>query len=74
MAELNLADRLDRPDDVYTALVDATRYLPEAESLELFAKIVFLLANHIGDADVVLETIACARDTPGELAKPVARS
>ena len=49
------------PDDFYAALTDLYRDLDDAESAKANAKLVLLLANHIGDAAVLKEAIALAR-------------
>jgi hypothetical protein len=49
------------PDAIYTALVDLHRDLSEAESRLVNAKLVLLLANHIGDPEVLREAMAAAR-------------
>lgn len=49
------------PDALYAALVDAHRDLDEAASAKVNAKLVLLLANHVGDLGVVREAIAAAR-------------
>jgi len=49
------------PDDFYEALLDAHRELPEARSHELNAKLVLLLANHVGEQAVLVEALAAAR-------------
>lgn len=46
-----------RGDDVYAALIEAHRGLSEEASARLNARLVLLLANHVGDADVVLDAI-----------------
>jgi hypothetical protein len=53
----NLAD----PDGFYAALVEAHSDLSEAESVMLNARLVLLLANHIGDIAVLQEALAVAR-------------
>ena len=53
----NLAD----PDAFYTALIDAHAGLSEAESQALNARLVLLLANHVGDLAVLREAIDTAR-------------
>jgi hypothetical protein len=53
----NLAD----PDTFYTALIDAHAGLTEAESQALNARLVLLLANHIGNPAVLREAIETAR-------------
>lgn len=54
---------LDAPDDFYEALIDAHRDLSAARSHELNAKLVLLLANHIGDTDVLRQALQAARDS-----------
>ena len=46
------------PDDFYAALIDAHEGLTEDASFELNARMVFLLANQIGDSEVLLSCIA----------------
>jgi hypothetical protein len=52
----NLAD----PDALYKALIEAHGGLTEADSAALNARLILLLANHIGDDAVVREAIATA--------------
>lgn len=61
MPMLDTRPRIARPDDVYQMLVDAHRGLEDADSMKLYAKLVLLLANHIGDAAVLAEAVALAR-------------
>jgi hypothetical protein len=67
MAKLLTASRFKNPDDAYAALVDARRGLSETAAADLDAKLVLILANHIGDIDVLKEAIALAKfgDGPG---------
>jgi hypothetical protein len=60
----NIAD----PDAFYTALVDAHADLTEAESQALNARLVLLLANHIGELAVLREALARARTSLGRRA------
>jgi hypothetical protein len=48
-------------DDFYQALIDTHRDLSDEQSHLLNAKLVLLLANHIGDLSVVREALALAR-------------
>ena len=48
-------------DEFYEALIEAHRDLSDAQSQLLNAKLVLLLANHIGDLSVVREALALAR-------------
>lgn len=50
------------PDDFYEALIDLHRGLDDAQSALVNAKLVLLLANHIGDADVLRAAMAAARE------------
>jgi len=50
------------PDDFYDSLITAHRDLTEAQSAELNAKLILLMANHIGDLDVIREALAAARE------------
>lgn len=53
----NIAD----PDGFYAELVDAQRDLSDAEAQKMLAKLALVLANHVGDRDVLREAIAVAR-------------
>jgi len=60
---------LDSPDDFYEALIAAHDGLTEPESHALNARLVLLLANHIGSLQVLREALAAARAgaaTPGQ--------
>jgi len=50
------------PDDFYETLIEAHRGLSEQQSAMLNAKLILLLANHIGDLDVVREALEVARE------------
>ncbi len=52
---------LEAPDDFYQTLIDAHNGLDDAQSELLNAKLVLLLANHIGDGAVLAEALAAAR-------------
>ena len=54
---LNIAS----PDELYALLLRAHEGLTPAESLKLDAKLVLLLANHIGDLEVVRAALAAAK-------------
>jgi hypothetical protein len=61
MSKLRLDPAPGNPDDLYEMLVDLRRGLDEAQAAALDAKLILLLANHIGDLDVIREAIAAAR-------------
>ena len=52
---------LSAPDDFYEALIDAHRDLSNAQSQELNAALILLLANHLGDIAVLKEALQHAR-------------
>ncbi len=52
---------LSAPDDFYEALIDAHRELALAQSHELNAKLVLLLANHIGVQGALVQALHAAR-------------
>lgn len=58
VTEINLA----APDDFYQALIDMHRDLSEEQSNLVNAKLILLLANHIGDLDVLREAMQAARE------------
>lgn len=59
--KLNLESNLPSPDEFYDLLVEAHRDLTEEQSRIVNAKLVLLLANHIGDMAVLREAVALAR-------------
>ena len=57
--------RIPDPDGFYAALLAAHEGLDGAQSADLNARIVLLLANQCGDQDVLLACIrAAAEDSP----------
>ena len=60
MMPLQTEPRLADPDALYEALMQAHRELDEAASRRLDARLVLLLANHIGDMDILREALALA--------------
>lgn len=57
--------RFPNPDAAFQAIVDAHRGLSEEESADINTRLVLLLANHIGDLEVLEEAIAMAKDPGG---------
>jgi hypothetical protein len=55
--------RFKDSDQAFVTLVEARRGLSESEASELDAKLVLILANHIGDIDILREAIAFAKQT-----------
>lgn len=68
MANLTLRPNLARPDDFYAALLAAHEGLSKAESDAFNARLILILANHIGDRQVLesaIDAAATARHEPG---------
>jgi uncharacterized protein DUF2783 len=61
MAKLVTASQFADPDAAYLALVEARRSLTDAAAAELDTRLALILANHIGDLDVLREAIALAK-------------
>lgn len=57
MSALIVEPNLAGVDEVYQWLVDAHAGLSETDSMRLNARLVLLLANHIGDPQVIREAI-----------------
>jgi hypothetical protein len=68
MATLNTAANLPAPDDFYEQLLATHRGLSDEESALVNAKLVLLLANHIGDPAVLAQAMTAARDGVGPVA------
>jgi len=58
---LSTSSNFAKPDDAFRAIVEAHRGLSDAQSADLDAALVLVLANHIGDLGVLHEAIALAR-------------
>ncbi|NWG24906.1 MAG: DUF2783 domain-containing protein [Pseudorhodoplanes sp.] len=63
MSRLIVASRFPNPDAAYEALVESRRGLSEKDAAALDARLVLILANHIGDPEVLREAIALAQQT-----------
>ena len=63
---------LSAPDDFYETLIDAHRELTVAQSHALNARLVLLLANHIGTQSVLQQALDAARKTNDDFAPRVA--
>ena len=61
MTTLNTKPNIARPDDFYAALLGAHEGLTKAESDALNARLVLILANHIGDIEVLDAALNAAK-------------
>ncbi|HEV3239899.1 MAG TPA: DUF2783 domain-containing protein [Casimicrobiaceae bacterium] len=59
---LNTEPNLSAPDDFYEGLLDLHRDLSDEQSALANAKLILLLANHIGDLGVLRAALAAARE------------
>lgn len=63
MNTLNTQSNFAVPDDFYEHLIEAHRDLSTEQSHAMNAALVLLLANHIGDLDIVRDAFQKARNT-----------
>jgi hypothetical protein len=61
VGSLNTSPNLGSPDDFYEALIEAHRGLSDTHSEMLNARLILLLANHVGDMGVLREALDAAR-------------
>jgi hypothetical protein len=62
--QLDTSSRFADPDAAFRALIEAHRGLGDLESAALNARLVLVLANHIGDHAVLAEAIQAAIQPP----------
>ena len=60
MADLILSPNLDHADDFYADLLTAHEGLEKADSEALNARLILVLANHIGDNGVLKQALDAA--------------
>ncbi|VAV95128.1 hypothetical protein MNBD_ALPHA02-1545 [hydrothermal vent metagenome] len=58
---LNLKANISRPDDFYQELIDMQRDMSEDNVQLMNAKLILILANHIGDSETLSEAMRLAR-------------
>ncbi|ABV95546.1 conserved hypothetical protein (plasmid) [Dinoroseobacter shibae DFL 12 = DSM 16493] len=61
MTRLNTDPNIDAPDDFYAALLAAHEGKTDAESAAFNARLILVLANHIGDREVLEAALAAAQ-------------
>jgi hypothetical protein len=64
MASLITTRNLDDHDGFYARLLATHKDLSEAQSQALNARLILILANHIGDPEVLAEALDLAAGTP----------
>ena len=60
MPKLVTTPNIDRPDDFYAALLSLHEGRGKEESDAVNARLILLLANHVGDMDVLREALDAA--------------
>lgn len=65
MARLQTRPNIADPDGFYAELIARHDGLDDAQSAALNARLVLLLANHVGDREVLSEALTVAADPHG---------
>ena len=60
MAQLNTDPNIDAPDDFYAKLIAAHDGKSDAQSEAFNARLILVLANHIGDPEVLDQALAAS--------------
>ncbi|GAN80915.1 DUF2783 domain-containing protein [Acidocella aminolytica] len=58
--DLNLNPNIDDPDGFYKELIDSQRRMNDTEAAMMNCKLVLILANHIGDREVIRSALRMA--------------
>ena len=72
MTHLNIEPNIAAPDDFYESLISLHRDLSDEQSALVNAKLILLLSNHVGDAEVLREAMAAAAEGVTRAALPPA--
>ncbi|WP_425072057.1 DUF2783 domain-containing protein [Sagittula sp. S175] len=60
-SKLNTQPNIAAPDDFYAALIAAHEGLSDEDSAAYNARLILLLANHIGDRETLEDALALAK-------------
>ena len=60
--KLRTDPQIEDPDDFYARLIDLHEGLSSDESNSLNCKLILLMANHIGDREVLVEVLDVVRN------------
>jgi len=63
MTDLTLTPNLDAPDDLFADLLAAHEGMTEEESAAFNARLILILANHIGDRRLFAQALDAASTT-----------
>ncbi|MFK7892554.1 MAG: DUF2783 domain-containing protein [Granulosicoccus sp.] len=61
MSDLNLEPNIPDPDGFYADLLNAHEQLSDEQSHALNARLVLILANHVGDRSILRDALEAAR-------------
>lgn len=61
MANLITETNIQNPDELYQMLIDSNKDLTNEQCLKFNAKLILLVANHIGDINIIKQAIEIAR-------------
>lgn len=61
--QLNLQPNIDDPDTFYAELIALQSDLDDEAAASLYSKLVLILANHIGDKEVLSEAFKVAKSS-----------
>ena len=61
MSDVNLTPNIDNPDDFYAELLASHEGLSKDESDAMNARLILVLANHIGDRSVISAALEAAK-------------
>ena len=62
MSDVILTPNIDNPDDFYAELLAVHEGLSKEESDSLNARLILVLANHIGDREIIRGAIKAASE------------
>lgn len=74
MSQLIRSPNLQDPDAFYAALVSTHQGLADEQSELLNARLVLILANHVGDLEALREALALARATLAGQGPPTSKA
>lgn len=60
MTDLTLTANIDQPDDFYADLIDAHEGLSKEDSDALNARLILILANHVGNRAILKQALDAA--------------
>jgi hypothetical protein len=61
MTDLNLTPNIEKPDDFYAELLAAHEDLSKEQSDAFNARLILVLANHVGDRAILSDALKAAK-------------